>query len=899
MHTWMRLVAVGLALVWASVGSGMAQTITLTAPVANVAVADGDDFATDALGHGWTMDRLRDFGTDYGFKDITVSGGIWQALVTDPTVEFYEPLFAGYSDPTYTMYFSRYDEGTPYGPLNPIDAAKYTHVSMRTSLPANLRTFNYGFWSTDYAVSPADGYAVQDNFPAVQGFRMFDIDLTGASWLTEKVASHTPSFSVVGKAWQGTVYGFMLRPTLSMPVGTTHQVDWVRLYDPTTSPTLTLRWTTSSIPNDGTYSVQLFADSDAAGFDGDLFVSGIANDGTYTLHTAALPPGSYYFYLRVVRLVSGAFQTVSTSAYSARLDIRAPPSMTIEAPSFTSGEDYATAQMGNAWDMSSAGDVASFHDIAFPSFANGVLSAFANSPDPQVVLSTRVGGVLKPIDPKRYRYLSFRMRVDPPSSVNVPDPVQRTYWGWVARLIWWNAKQETDGCVTKDIPVLEGWHRYTVDLWDRNLIETRPTAMPQLGWKVLPQVSALRLDPLEPYNTSAFFLDDVTLCAENRPTDGLYTVRWNLSDADTTACDLTIYYGYTSAAGYVEVPTPLVALTQVARGPGSYVWNMRNLGSGSYSLRFEVKDGVNTRSFLSEVPILIENGIPHMNISGMDPAIYYRSKGAWGLLHADGSGYTRVDWGHTTADAVAADYDGDGLMDCAVYQPSSGRWAIRSSITSNLWTGAYISYGWVGVTPVPADYSGDGKADLAVYEPSTGNWFIRDSATGQPQAGGAIAWGWNGVVPVPADYDGDKKADIAIFDANTGDWFVRQSSNGQTLGGNGLRYGWGGLIPVPADYDGDKKTDIAVYDAYRGDWYVRLSSTGDTLGGSAGIRQGVGSAIPVPGDFNHDGRADLVVYTPADGMWHFRFTSGGDELGGPWGWNGSNSKPVAGNFIAP
>ena len=99
----------------------------------------------------------------------------------------------------------------------------------------------------------------------------------------------------------------------------------------------------------------------------------------------------------------------------------------------------------------------------------------------------------------------------------------------------------------------------------------------------------------------------------------------------------------------------------------------------------------------------------------------------------------------------------------------------------------YVNYPWgaPGDVPVAADYDGDGKADPAIYRPTTGGWWILKSGTGFTGYMN-YAWGLPGDAPVVADYDGDGKADPAIYRAATGAWWILKTSNG-TYGS----YTWG------------------------------------------------------------------------------------------------------------
>ena len=98
-------------------------------------------------------------------------------------------------------------------------------------------------------------------------------------------------------------------------------------------------------------------------------------------------------------------------------------------------------------------------------------------------------------------------------------------------------------------------------------------------------------------------------------------------------------------------------------------------------------------------------------------------------------------------------------------------------------------FGQNGDKPAAADFDGDGITDAAVFRPSGATWFIARSGDG----GTTIAqFGVSEDTPTPADYDGDGKADIAIFRPSLGEWWISRSTGGVFA----TQFGTSGDIPI-------------------------------------------------------------------------------------------------------
>jgi len=122
---------------------------------------------------------------------------------------------------------------------------------------------------------------------------------------------------------------------------------------------------------------------------------------------------------------------------------------------------------------------------------------------------------------------------------------------------------------------------------------------------------------------------------------------------------------------------------------------------------------------------------------------------AMGLVALIGLSFGLVSW--------AADFNGDGTGEVAVFKASSGLWSVRG--VTRIYMGA------AGDIPVPGDYNGSGMDQAAIFRASSGLWSIRD-VTRVYLGGGSDS-------ALPGDYNGDRIFDIAIFRPDSGLWSVR------------------------------------------------------------------------------------------------------------------------------
>lgn len=105
---------------------------------------------------------------------------------------------------------------------------------------------------------------------------------------------------------------------------------------------------------------------------------------------------------------------------------------------------------------------------------------------------------------------------------------------------------------------------------------------------------------------------------------------------------------------------------------------------------------------------------------------------------------------------MAADFNGDGTGDIAIFRPSSGLWSVRN--ITRFYAGS------TGDDPVPGDYSGSGRDQAAIYRSSQGLWAVRDVTR--------VYFGGGSDLPLPGDYDGDGACEMGVYRPSVGLWAV-------------------------------------------------------------------------------------------------------------------------------
>lgn len=173
-----------------------------------------------------------------------------------------------------------------------------------------------------------------------------------------------------------------------------------------------------------------------------------------------------------------------------------------------------------------------------------------------------------------------------------------------------------------------------------------------------------------------------------------------------------------------------------------------------------------------------------------------------------------------------------------------------------------------------ADFDIDGKIDIGVS-------IFDESSSTSPKAG--VFLHAPNHSRYYTDFDGDAMADLTVYRPSTGTWWTFQSSNANYYA---KPFGLPTDKIAAGNYDGDNKTDIAVY--RDGVWYVLQSSDG-----SIKIDYwGLSNDILASGDYDNDGDMELAVFRPSEGTWYIKTATGFNAVK----WGLAADKPVPADY---
>lgn len=379
----------------------------------------------------------------------------------------------------------------------------------------------------------------------------------------------------------------------------------------------------------------------------------------------------------------------------------------------------------------------------------------------------------------------------------------------------------------------------------------------------------------------------VTLTATVRPASGTLTAgQVNFCDASAAHCtDIHLL-------GTAQLTSSGKATLKLRPGIGSHTWKAMFAGTGSFSASASAASAsLTVTGKFASITTLAQGGVVGAytltaTVAGIPPAV--SAPDPTGTVSFLDTSYSNqvlatVNLGTATPGlsffnasnpatvsepnvAVAADFNGDGIVDLAVSNSNSG----ATTLTILLGKGdgtftAASSNPTVGLYPdgiAVADFNSDGFIDLAVTSVDQNEVVILlGKGDGTFSAGPILATSATPQSIATADFDGDGLADLAVVNGSNasiflgkGDGTFKTAITVASVGSSPVGLGVG-------DFNRDGIPDLAVVDTLQSAPVRIFLGKGDGTF-IAGASYAITGDSPVGicvGDFNNDGFLDLAV----------------------------------------
>ncbi|MGD1101618.1 MAG: FG-GAP-like repeat-containing protein, partial [Terriglobia bacterium] len=222
------------------------------------------------------------------------------------------------------------------------------------------------------------------------------------------------------------------------------------------------------------------------------------------------------------------------------------------------------------------------------------------------------------------------------------------------------------------------------------------------------------------------------------------------------------------------------------------------------------------------------------------------------------------------ASVAAGDFNGDGIVDLAVVQPSRNSVAILLGKADGTFSPAvFYPTGAQPVAVAVGDFNGDGRQDLAIANQNCASSFtcrangsvsiLLGKGDGTFQSQTVIASGTQPSSIAMGDFNADGKPDLVISNGTLNSIVVVLGNGDGTFQAPVAYSTPGGATSVAlGDFNRDGKIDLAVGDS-SGAVSIFLGKGDGTFQHATDLLMLAGVNALIVGDFNHDGAADLAV----------------------------------------